>query len=392
MPDEHDSRVAVDCGSNGERPKWVRAARVAPFGMLWLAIIVGSWVMPNAPLASAAGPTHGKRNPSQIRTHAREGSKPTVVVSMARWDLPEPLSRAGAVPLSGNRVLLVGGLLASDTSSSEVAVLDIATGKVTRVATLPSPTHDAGIAELDGRAFVFGGGQSVPSTVVQAVTLASSEHGGSPGAVVTGYLPQARSDDDAVTVGGTAYVVGGYDGSAGDAAVLATTNGAEFSLVATLPVAVRYPAVTASNRVIYLFGGESEQGGTTTEYSTPAGSTTPPPGQQVAVVQAIDTRTHVAKVVGSLPHALEGAAAFTFDGHIFLAGGDSNAPGSAPSSGSTVWSFDPSNDSFHVAGHLAAPVSYAAVVVEGRTVWLVGGERNGVQVSSAQRVTLRSRR
>ena len=316
---------------------------------------------------------------------------PSVVVSMASWRLPNGLSRAGAAPLPNGRVLLLAGLLGSGASSADVGVLDTATGRLTSIATLPSPTHDAGSAELDGRAFLFGGGQSVPFALVQGVTIPRSLGPGTAvSATVTGQLPQLRADDEAVTVGRAAYVVGGYDGSIGDAAVLETANGSTFSTFVTLPVAVRYPAVTAANGVIYVFGGEAEQGGTTSEFSTPAGSTTPPPGQQVAVVQEIDTRTHTARVVGSLPHALQGAAAFDLGGHIYLAGGDSYPPGSAPVSGSTVWSFDPSTVSFRVAGHLAAPVSYAAVAVEHRVAWLIGGERDGVPVASAQRVRLRA--
>ncbi len=283
-------------------------------------------------------------------------------------------------------------MLASGASSSDVGLLSVSTGKLTSIATLPSPTHDAASAVLGAKAFLFGGGQSAPVATVQAVTLpVASAASGSGAGVVTGQLPQARSDDEAVTLGGTAYVVGGYDGAAGDPAVLATQDGVNFSTVVTLPVGVRYPAVAAAGGRIYVFGGEATSGGTTTEYTTPTGTTTPPPGQQVAVVQVIDPQTGSASVVGYLPHAVQGAAAFELGGHIYLAGGDSNEPGTTPSSGSTIWSFDPANDSFRVAGHLAAPVAYAAVAVVGRAVWLVGGERDGVPVASAQRIVLSAR-
>lgn len=306
---------------------------------------------------------------------------------MAHWQLPNPLSRAGSAALSGGRIMLLGGLTASDASSTAVDVVDTTSGKVAQVGTLASPTHDAGSAVLGGRAFLFGGGQSTSFSLVQAVPLAPS--GGGAAATVTGQLPAARSDDGAVTIGSTSYVLGGYDGTTGDAQVLATTDGSSFSPVVTLPVAVRYAAITQLNGVIYVFGGESEPGGTTEQYSTPTGTTTPPPGQEVAIVQAINTRTRTASVVGYLPHAVEGAAAFVLGGHIFLAGGDAQAPGSTPSSGSTVWSFNPATDTFSVAGHLASPVSYAAMATLGHAVWLVGGEKNGAVVASAQKITLR---
>ncbi|MDA8311813.1 MAG: hypothetical protein M0Z46_14605 [Actinomycetota bacterium] len=346
----------------------------------------------------SAAPGVKPRSPGGAGSAGGAGSEPraaggsSVTASLARWHLPEPLSRAGAATISGGQVVLLGGMLASGASSSDVGLLSVSTGKLTSIATLPSPTHDAASAVLGAKAFLFGGGQSAPVATVQAVTLpVASAASGSGAGVVTGQLPQARSDDEAVTLGGTAYVVGGYDGAAGDPAVLATQDGVNFSTVVTLPVGVRYPAVAAAGGRIYVFGGEATSGGTTTEYTTPTGTTTPPPGQQVAVVQVIDPQTGSASVVGYLPHAVQGAAAFELGGHIYLAGGDSNEPGTTPSSGSTIWSFDPANDSFRVAGHLAAPVAYAAVAVVGRAVWLVGGERDGVPVASAQRIVLSAR-
>lgn len=312
---------------------------------------------------------------------------------MARWRLPDALSRASAAPISGGRVLLLGGLFASGASSADVGVLDTSTGRLTSVGTLSSPTHDAGSTVIGGRVLLFGGGQATPFALVEGIPLPSGAGPiSSVAPAVTGELPRVRADGEAVTVGGAAYVVGGYDGSTGDAAVLVTANGSNFSPAATLPVAVRYPAVVAAHGTIYVFGGESQPGGTTAEYSTPSGSTTPPLGQQVAVVQAIEPRTRRAQVVGYLPHGLQGAMAFDLGGHIFLAGGDSYPPGAKPRSGSTVWSFDPSSDSFHVAGHLAAPVAYAAVAVKGRSAWLIGGERDGGPVATAQRIIVRSSR
>ena len=105
-----------------------------------------------------------------------------------------------------------------------------------------------------GRALVFGGGS--PATV---------GHGpGVPGPLAppasAGSLPAPRSDAAAVTIGGTTYVVGGYDGSKPDAAVLATADGRTFTTVATLPVPVRYPAAAALGGQIYVFGGQAITG------------------------------------------------------------------------------------------------------------------------------------
>ena len=388
------------------RRRTLLVATVAALGLVaWVAASTGGSA--NRTAATTGSPTASRTassagSPGSASSASSAGASPSVVAAMARWQLPNALSRAGAAALPHGRVLLMGGLLASDTSSADVGVLDTSTGKLTSVGSLASPTHDAASAVLGGRALLFGGGQSTSVATVEAVTLpgaagtaagtaaGGSASGAATSGVVVGQLPQVRSDAEAVTVAGTTYVVGGYDGSTGDTAVLSTQDGSSFSTVVTLPVDVRYATVAASGGKIYVFGGETVPGGTTLEYTTPSPTTSPPPGQQVAVVQVIDPATHTAKVAGYLPRGVQGAAAFVLGGHLFLAGGDSYAPGSTPSTGSTIWSFDPSTGKFRLVGHLAAPVSYAAVAVEGSTAWLIGGERDGVPVAFAQKVVLRS--
>lgn len=65
---------------------------------------------------------------------------------------------------------------------------------------------------------VFGGGSPVTVGTAEGFSGAGT-------ARVTGSLPAPRSDAAAVSIGGVAYVAGGYDGSKPDAAVLATTDG-----------------------------------------------------------------------------------------------------------------------------------------------------------------------
>jgi hypothetical protein len=381
--------------SNWHAPRSVAARRRRRSLLVAVVVLVGlvAWLVAssggsNPPKAPAAG-VGDRQPPARSTASAVNGAGPSVVTSMARWHLPVALSREGAAGLPGGRILLLGGLLASGSSSAGVGILQTSSGKLTPLSTLVSPTHDAGAAVLGARAFLFGGGDTTPFATVESVTVSGTGASGT-GGTVTGQLPQARADDEAVSLGGTAYVVGGYDGTTGDGDVLATRDGATFSTVATLPANVRYPAVAALDGMIFVFGGESAPGGTTSQFATPTGLTTPPPGQQVAIVQEIDPRAHTARVVGYLPHAVQGAAAFDLGGHLFLAGGDSNPPGSTPASGTSIWSFDPSTDAFHVAGHLAEPVAYAAVAVEGNSAWLLGGERDGVPVDTVQKVVLRS--
>jgi outer membrane protein assembly factor BamB len=122
-----------------------------------------------------------------------------------------------------------------------------------------------------------------------------------------------RSDAQAVTIGATTYLVGGYDGSRRDAWVLATSDGRSYSTVAALPVPVRYPAVAALGGRIYPFGGQAVTG--------------PHAGAPVSVIQAVDPAHRTATVVGHLPEPLAGATAVTVAGELFVAGGESTAGG-----------------------------------------------------------------
>src|SRR6185437_3313075 len=105
-----------------------------------------------------------------------------------------------------------GGLAPGDASTDRVLALDPATGAARLVGRLAVPVHDAGGAWLAGRAVVMGGGS--PATVATAQSWAGGT--GRP----LSRLPRPRSDCSVATVGGTAYVVGGYDGSRLDRSIL----------------------------------------------------------------------------------------------------------------------------------------------------------------------------
>ena len=192
--------------------------------------------------------------------------------------------------------------------------------------------------------------------------------------------------------------MGGYDGSRPDASVVATTNGQTYSIVATLPVPVRYAAVAALGGRIYAFGGQAVTG--------------PHAGTPVSVIQGVDPAHRTAAVVGHLPEPLAGATAVTVDGELFVAGGESTVGGrrtrglgttqltgqptaSAGSGGSSpptpptrtvsaIWAYDPASGHLLAAGRLQVPVSHAAVAVIDSIAWIVGGESDGTLVSSVQ--------
>ncbi len=332
---------------------------------LLAAVAVATGACGTAARGSSASASSDGARPGAAKATTRGASTGPATVSATTpgWQLANPLSRMVVLPDGNGALAILGGLTASDTSADGAFRLDLATGALTTIGTLPSAVHDGAGAVIGGNDVVLGGGTSATVATVEGVPA-----GGGSGSVL-GQLPQPRSDTTAVTVGATTVVVGGYDGSVADPAVLATTDGTSFTTVATLPVPVRYAAVAALGSSVYVFGGMAVGG---------SGS-----GQPVATVQRIDLATRTATIVGSLPEPLEGASAVVLGGRVFVAGGDTVA-GTATASSAAVLAFDPSGTRFTPAGTLPEAVAYAGSTVVGGTAWLVGGEHDGTVVSAVQ--------
>ncbi|MGH9108848.1 MAG: PQQ-binding-like beta-propeller repeat protein [Acidimicrobiales bacterium] len=332
---------------------------------------------------------HGAAKSASTPTGAGVASatqSPAIEAGLMPWALPVPLSRMVVVAGSGPNLEIAGGLVASGASTDGVATLDTSTGQLTRQANLPAPVHDAAGAAIAGRAVAFGGGSPTTFAAVQSAPLPGTA--GPPAQL--SQLPAPRSDAVAVTLAGATYLVGGYNGSAPTPQVLATKDGRTFRVVASLSVPVRYPAVAASGGYLYVFGGQAVGGA----------------GQDVRAIQRVDPARHRSAVVGHLPLALAGAAAFALGGHVYLAGGESPGPtastpgegttqldgwGSAPSQAPAaehpvgqVWAFDPASDRVVPAGQLQVPVAHAGVAVAAGQAWLVGGESGGQVLGTVQ--------
>jgi hypothetical protein len=415
-------------------------------GFIVIVIVVASVVAAVGGGSPAKGPSTSATHPTS-KSAARH-HKSALTISAAEsgllpWSLAAPISRSVVLPGSGSDLVILGGLTAGNASAQGVYTLDTTTGTLGHVANLTAGLHDASGAVINGQDVTFGGGSPATVATVQATTApggATAPRISS--AVVTGALPEPRSDSTTVSMVGTAYIVGGYDGTAPDPTVLATRDGHTFSPVATLPVPVRYPAVAATGGRIYVFGGEA---------ISSAGA-----GGPVNVIQVINPRRHTATIVGHLPIPLEGAAAVTIGTQIYLAGGESSVtqavtpgvgttqlgpppsganpgagatsatdtadvvPGNgttttgrllasnsgsattsstAPLAGgesgpttptstvSTIWAFDATSHALEPAGRLQVPVSHVGVAVLGTTAWLVGGESNGSEVGTVQMLT-----
>jgi PQQ-like domain/Kelch motif len=296
--------------------------------------------------------------------HTTASGLPAAESGLLPWQLAQPISREVVAPGSApGSVVVAGGLTASSATTGSAVSVAVPAGTSTPAGTLATATHDAAGAVLAGRLLVFGGGVQASFATVQSLPLAAGGAGAPPSSTTVGQLPQARSDAAAVTVGRTAYVIGGYDGTRADPQVLATTNGSTFHVVGTLPDPVRYPAATALGHDIYVFGGQQVGGA----------------GAAVTDVQLIDTSTGTIRVVGHLPQALFGASAVVLGGVIYVAGGSTGAGDSG-----VIYAFDTKHDRALVAGHLITPVSNAAVAAVGTTAWLMGGETGTTPTAAVQ--------
>lgn len=309
---------------------------------------------------------------------------PAIEAGVLPYSLSAAVSREVVLPAVGNDLTVAGGLTAGQTSTDAVYTLDTISGQEIALPSMAVAVHDASGAFVGGRAFTFGGGSpdtvatiqhvSAPLPAVASTHVQSSAKHSSAASPpsVTGQLPQPRSDSQAVTIGSTTYVVGGYDGTNPDPEVLATTDGHHFSVVVRLPVSVRYPAVAALGKTIYAFGGEAIGGRNS--------------GVATNVIQKIDTSNSSVAIVGHLPAPLAGASAAVLGGNIYVAGGvsDTSSSGSGVPAIGNVWAFDPVHHKLLGAGTLPVPTSYAAVTVLGGRAWIVGGENNGTPLTSVE--------
>src|ERR1035437_5597004 len=127
-------------------------------------------------------------------------------------------------------------------------------------------------------------------------------------------MPGVRADTTAVTVGGVAVLLGGFDGVGPQSNVWSTSDGTTFRVVAHLPQPVRYPAVASLGTSVYVFGGLIAGG----EYN----------GKFTNDVQQVNLRTGNARIVGHLPAPLAHAMGSEMGG-LLLLWGASPPPGRA---------------------------------------------------------------
>jgi len=303
----------------------------------------GTKTIPSGPSASQGNETG--------RTSTRP---PSLRATLTSWTLPAAVSRPVVLNLGGQLDIL-GGLATGDVSTDAILSMNPTSGTTNPGGKLEEGVHDAAGAVLNGTAMVFGGGSYTDVATVQGWTP------GTPTAVVVGNLPVARSDLAAVEAGATAYVLGGFDGTAMVGSILATQDGVHFKVVGELSQPVRYAGVTLDGSGdIWVIGGELGTSG-----NADAGGAT-------SDIQRFDPATGMTSVVAHLPATLGHDQALFLGGRIYVTGGRTAAGPSA-----AIWEIDPSTGAVVAAGSLPGPRSDAGAVVIGGVGYLVGGEVSG---------------
>ncbi|MBE3590032.1 MAG: hypothetical protein IMW98_04305 [Firmicutes bacterium] len=264
-------------------------------------------------------------------------------------DAPALLRREGAAAVvQGSTVYIFGGLGAAGSATDVVADRPAAAGDAaTRwearvVAHLARPAHDLAAAALDGRAFIFGGGDVRSYDSVQEMDPAAGR------LRTVGRLPQPLSDLGAAVVGEAAFLVGGYTGAAAADEVLEYRPSTGFRTVARLPAGLRYAAVAALDGRLVVAGGHTSGGGWSRDLYT------------------VDVATGRVAKAAVFPQGFAYAAAVALDGRVIILGGRT-----ADGPLDRVWSWD--GRRLGPAGHLPQAVSDAVAVAFGANVYVIGG-------------------
>jgi YVTN family beta-propeller protein len=271
--------------------------------------------------------------------------------------LPAAVQDASGAVAGGGRVVLLGGLTASDVSTDAIVV--VGARHAGRTGTLPIAVHDAAAVRIGGADYLFGGGDATTqhADIVRIDPLTGATQ-------TVGRLPAPSSDQAAATIGGTAYVVGGFTGGRWLDTIVAWRPPGPSRVVARLPYPLRYAAVTALGRRLLIAGGSLESGSASR-----------------AVLEFVPGSGRVVQV-GRLPVPTTHAAAATIGSTAYVLGGRGTAPGTPSSRIVAVTSRGRASD----AGRLPQPLSDLAAVATGGRILVAGGRGRTGTVSTLTRL------
>jgi N-acetylneuraminic acid mutarotase len=317
--------------------------------------LLGLFVLLLVVLLSGGGGSH-KASGSK---HAAGSSAPSeaapasFTIRKAPLTLPVAIQDAAAAALDGQRIVLLGGLEAGESSTSAVTVLEA--GRPGSHASLPEAQHDAQAAKLGANVYVFGGGQEASFDHILSFNPATTA------VTQAGTLPQATSDAAVAALGGTAYVIGGFTGQQALDTIVSWRPGGSAEVVAHLPTALRYAAAaTAADGRIVIAGG------------------TPGEGASSAILR-FDPTTRTVQQIGQMPAATTHATAFALGHWVYVVGGRGAATGTQTAS---IVAIDSRTGRTVTAGQLPQPLSDAAIAVTPGHVWVAGGSSSTAVLDS----------
>jgi len=301
-----------------------------------------AWAVLDSDVSPSSSGVAGAASQVVRKKHARWRIR---LVERATGILAQPVRDAAVVPL-GRAMMLLGGLTASDVSRPDVRIASPVGDR--SAGTLPTALHDAAAARIGRSVYLFGGGTGSNTQSDTIVRIPAA--GGS--SVEVGRLPAPSSDQSAAAIGGTAYVVGGFTGARWLDTIVAWAPGQSARIVAHLPFALRYAAVSSADGRLVIAGGSLESGDAGREVLSYR------PGSSGVV--------HI----GRLPAPTTHAAATSLGGVVYVIGGRGSALGSASA---RVVAVDPVTQRIWRAGKLSSPRSdLAAAALRGHIV-LAGG-------------------
>jgi YVTN family beta-propeller protein len=311
-----------------------------------------SWPSRNS-TAPGSSTRSTQRQPTGSTSTTRHREKRVALVDRRRGELGAPVQDASAAALGSDQVLLLGGLTASDVSTDSIVRVAGGTSRV--IGRLPTPVHDTAAVRLGRYVYLFGGGTGTSQLDsilrVDPVTGATAP---------AGRLPAPSTDQAAAALDGIAYVVGGYTGTQWLDTIVAWQPGRPARVVAHLPTALRYAAVTAVGHEIVIAGG-----------SVPDGT---------ASRAVLAYRPHGGVVrVGFLPAPTTHAAAASLAGIAYVAGGRGT---NLDTPTDQIVAIDPVRRSIKVAGRLSSPRSDLAAANAAREILLAGGRAPGGTVAT----------
>jgi YVTN family beta-propeller protein len=142
--------------------------------------------------------------------------------------LPQTI-RYAAVTAVGDKLVIAGGSLENGTASAAVLAYTPATGRITKLGTLPTPTTHAAAAAIGNIAYVVGGRGATtgtPTTAIVAIDVSRKR------VRSAGQLKTARSDLAAATIGSRIIVAGGKGAGGTVATISQLAPGARSASVA----------------------------------------------------------------------------------------------------------------------------------------------------------------